>query len=323
MTHLYFKKSDKETQQVILSPGESVLNGLLRSGVQVPYGCRSGVCQSCIMQTQDTEIPNGAQVGLRETQKEQGYFLSCCCKPTETMIVSLSDIFQKETTTVLDKTMLSDDIVRLRVEKKICYRSGQYMTLWKDDKTARTYSLASHPSADNYIEFHLRIYPDGVFSKWVADSLNIGDQIDIQGPMGSCFYSRADKGQPLFLSGIGTGLAPLYGIARDALLQGHADPIHLLVGAKSQGNLYLEQELVALQQAYPQLHIHYSLQSGDSDNDIYQMAQQILPDFKGIKVFLCGADSFVKKMKKQCFLAGANMGDIASDVFLSFKEPQL
>ena len=37
---------------------------------------------------------------------------------------------------------------------------------------------------------------------------------------------------------------------------------------------------------------------------------------KESKVYLCGAESFVKKMRRQCFMSGASMSNIKADVFL-------
>jgi len=326
MNIIYYKDESGSTQQVALKDSETVLSALLRCGVDVPYGCQSGVCQSCIMQTEHSNIPREAQAGLREVQKQQGYFLSCCCKPSESMVVGLSNDYKKESTTVLEKTMLTPDVVRLRVKKVICYRSGQYMTLWKDEKIARSYSLASHPTHDDFIEFHIRVYSDGIFSSWVKDELNVGDQLQIQGPMGDCFYTNKKKSQTLFLSGLGTGLAPLYGIVRDALLSGHTGKILLLTGSRNEKALYYKPELAALSKEFSQFEVRYSVQdiapelrsTKSRESDIYATAKMLMPSFTGSKVFLCGGESFVRKMKKQCFLAGANMGDIHSDAFLSF-----
>ena len=171
MAIIYYKSDASADKKVSLLQDESVLDGLLREGVEVPNGCRSGVCQSCIMQSDHADIPKEAQKGLRDVQKQQGYFLSCCCKPDELMTVSLSNLYKKEQTTVIDKAVLASGIVRLRVKKVMCYRPGQYMTLWKDESTARSYSLASHPTRDDFLEFHIRIYDDGVFSPWVIDCL--------------------------------------------------------------------------------------------------------------------------------------------------------
>lgn len=326
MTDVYFREADETVEKVSLLSDESVLSGLLRSGVEIPYGCRTGVCQSCMMQCQDSVIPIEAQKGLSEAQKQQGYFLSCCAKPKQPMVVGLSNLFKKETTKVLDKTILSKDVIRVRVKKVICYRPGQYMTLWKDQDTARTYSIASHPSKDDYIEFHVKIYDNGVFSPWVRETLNVGDTFEIQGPMGNCFYTNESKDQTLFLSGIGTGFAPLYGIARDALLSGHTGRILLLIGSRIKQGLYYHNELKILQDSFPNLEVKFSVAELDNESmatqshasDIYTFASILIPDMSGVRVFLCGADSFIKKMRRQTFLAGANMGDISTDTFLCF-----
>lgn len=326
MSTLYFKVSDRETEIVTLQEGESVLSGFLRNGVDVPYGCQTGVCQSCMLQSEYSDIPRNAQKGLREVQKNQGYFLSCCCFPQESMAVSLPDEYKKEASVVLDKTMLTDEIVRLQIKKTICYRPGQFVTLWQKGGVARTYSLASHPTQDDYLEFHIRVYDNGVFSPWVLKSLNVGDELFIQGPMGDCFYTAKDKSQTLFLSGLAEGLAPLYGIARDALLTGHYGRVLMLIGARTESGLYYKEELAALKNQFPQFEVRYSvqdmvpeLQSRHSrEADVYSVARMLIPDLSGAKVFLFGGDHFVRKMKKQCFLSGANIGDIASDTFLRF-----
>ena len=326
MNTIHYRGNDGNPQQVTLQEDETVLNALLRCGIDVPFGCRTGVCQSCIMQAENSTTVKTAQKGLREVQKQQGYFLSCCCQPTEPVVVSLSNEYRKETTVVLEKSMLTPNTVRVRVKKTICYRSGQYMTLWKDENTARTYSIASHPTHDDFIEFHIRVYDDGIFSPWAANELAVGDELKIQGPMGECFYTNKDKLQTLFLSGLGTGLAPLYGIARDALLSGHSGKILLLLGARHEQSLYYQSELATLSTQFSNFEVRYSVQeikpelqaTHSRESDIYATAKMLVPDFTGTKVFLCGGDNFVRKMKKQCFLSGANMGDIHSDTFLSF-----
>ncbi len=321
MTILYYADSSNKITQVKLSKGESVLNGLLRYGIDVPYGCRNGVCQSCLMKsTIGDEVPFDAQKGLRSAQKDQGYFLSCCCQPERSMTVSISDLYKKEESVVLEKAQLSPTVVRLRLSKAICYRPGQFATLWKDDTIARTYSIASNSSHDDFLEFHVRVYPDGVFSNWVADEVKEGDVIQVQGAMGDCFYTSDCKDHPLFLSGLGTGLAPLYGIVRDALLQGHKQDIVMLLGAKTKDSLYYQAEIGKLSNDYPQLRVYYSVAELQEDDHVYAKAQSLIPDFTGYRVFLSGGDSFVQKMRKQCFLAGANMTDISADIFLMMQQ---
>jgi ferredoxin-NADP reductase/ferredoxin len=311
---------------VKLQDGETVLDGLLRHGIEVPNGCRAGACQACMMQVQEGELPRNSQVGLKNTQQSQGFFLSCQCKPSGPLAICFTDQGKTQISAkVIDKEKVSAQVLRVRLEQVLDFRSGQYLNIWHDvgDKPlVRSYSIASVPQIENFIELHIKIIPDGRFSRWAADELDVGSQLNIQGALGSCFYVADDPHKPLLFLGIGTGLAPLYGILRDALLQGHQGSISLVLGARTPENFYLREELNALERDYPQLDVNFVCQSasaypGDIDNtDIYQFVKRQFPNTKGVKTYLCGAESFVRKMKKQIFLSGAAMGDIHADAFL-------
>jgi ferredoxin-NADP reductase len=57
------------------------------------------------------------------------------------------------------------------------------------------------------------------------------------------------------LAGTGTGLAPLLGIARDALARGHRGPIVLHHGARSRAGLYADAEVRELARRHPTLEV--------------------------------------------------------------------
>src|SRR5690606_36339525 len=78
-------------QTVPVDAGESVLDSFLRNGIDLPYGCRGGACQSCMLVAEEGEIPPAAQVGLKTTQKQLGYFLSCQCIPQSPLQVRLAE----------------------------------------------------------------------------------------------------------------------------------------------------------------------------------------------------------------------------------------
>ena len=299
------------------SDGESILEALLRHDYAIPNGCRSGVCQSCLMQSEQTIPCANAQQGLSDAQKQLGYFLSCQCVPSEEMqLKSIDSEALRVTATVTEKTLLNPSVVRLRLSADLSYLAGQYVTLWREDGLGRSYSLASYPGQDDTLEFHIAVLDDGAFSPWVKEELAVGDALQIQGPVGKCIYT-ADPEQPVLLAGIGTGLAPLYGILKQALAEGHQGPIHLVIGARETAQFYLVESLQQLADQYGPLSVHFIAQDGDGETDIYRFCQSQFADLKDWRVFLCGADSFVRKMRKQCFLSGAGMQAISSDSFLA------
>jgi NAD(P)H-flavin reductase len=293
--------------------GESVLDGLLRSGHDVAHGCKSGICQSCLVALDEGKVPTASQKGLTEAQASLGYLLSCQCHPEEEIrIKRINAEEQRVPAEIIHKAWLNDQVIQLRLKADIDFKAGQYVTLWKDSSLARSYSLACLP-ADGYLELHIKVLKDGQFSQWLAQDAQIGDVISLQGPLGQCFYTAASE-QSMLLAAIGTGLAPVLGILKDALSKNHTGEIHLVIGAKERQSFYLQDELHLLAETHSNLQVHHVAQ--DSGDDIYQYCNALMPDMKGYKVYLCGAESFVKKLKKQCFLSGAGMSDIAADVFL-------
>lgn len=304
-----------------LADGESVLDALLRAGKEIPNGCRAGACQSCLM-VSDDQIPTTAQQGLNESQKQLGYFLSCQCKPNDVISVKKPDNIAKTPAVVIDKAPYNDSVIKVTLKSDIQFKPGQYFTLWKDDKIARSYSTASLCDHSQSIDFHIKKIDNGIFSSWLDEQVIQGDQINIQGPLGQCFYNCTDSEQPILMAAIGTGLAPIIGILKDALTQDHTGPIDLLVGARTATNFYYEKELKEIAQQHNNVSVHWVAQSAEKSAylqaDIYEYSKALHPSTQGYKIYLCGAESFVKKMKKQCFLSGASMSDIHADAFVAF-----
>lgn len=311
-----------ENRTYALAAGESVLDGLLKAGHELPHSCKAGACQCCMMQA-DGPIPAKAQAGLKDTQKAQGLFLPCICHPTESLQVKrAANAQEKHEGMVLEKTVLNPEVLRLRISRPhgFSFRAGQYLTLWKTETLGRSYSIASLPD-DDFIELHIRRVNDGRVSGWVHDSLKAGDAVIFSAAIGNCFYAGDNREQPLLLVGTSTGLAPLIGIARDALAHSHSGPIHLLHGALHADGLYYRQELAELAARHPQLRYQaFALQGGDDSLDrrpIDGAALALSEKFAGWRSYLCGAPVLVNGLRKKLFLAGAAMAHIHADAFLS------
>lgn len=321
---LSFSDNDGKAKRLPIKRDESVLSALLTSGYDVPYGCQAGSCQNCKMQClEPNKLPAKSQQGLSTSLIEQGYFLACTCFPKKSLTLKLPEVDTRPVNTrVMSKDFLSEDVLRLRVETPFSFSAGQFCNLYTPEEIRRSYSIANTPS-DDFLEFHIRIVKNGGFSTWAAKTLKEDDTLAIQGPFGDCTYSLQFTYKPLFLSGIGTGLAPLVGIIKTAIEKNHSAEIHLLYGAKSASGFYLNEELQALEDHHANLHVHW-LCADNTDLDaesfmqhanIYEYAKQHFAHLDDYGVYLCGAPSFVQKMKKQCYLSGASMQAIFSDAF--------
>jgi NAD(P)H-flavin reductase len=305
-----------------LGPGETVLNGLLRNGVHVTSSCRVGACQTCLMRATSGAVPAASQYGLKDTMKARGYFLSCVCRPEEDLELkgAGADVQVPATITELEKLSPSVVRVRLKPERPLDYRAGQYAVILRKDGLARSYSLASLPT-DDALEMHVRKLPQGRMSSWLFDEAVVGESVVLQGPSGECFYMAGQPEQPLLLAGTGTGLAPLYGVLRDALLQGHTGPIWLFHGAVEPSGLYLVSELRVIAASHPNVRYVPCVLRGEEAGDVRvgpldQVLFKELPKLKGFRAFVCGDPALVAALKKKIFLAGAPLKEIFADAFL-------
>lgn len=303
---------------------ENVLDTLLRNNIAIAHGCRAGACQACMLMAKADQIPDDCQHGLSKVRIQQGYFLSCCCEPEQDMDIQLPDLkAEKHLATVTEKRLLSARTLSLRLQCRLRWRAGQYITLWLND-SARCYSIASVASIDDFIELHIQVYPDGAVSPSLANNINVGDALAIQGPFGECVYDNKQSQQNLLLIASGTGLAPLLGVARDALSQNHQQPIHLLFRSKQASDFYAVDALRKLKDQYPQF--SFSLNSDepapdtkDSSTDTWQLHLRThFAELRGSRVYICGSDGFVRQARKQCFMQGATARDIICEAFINF-----
>ena len=275
------------------------------------------------MQCRSGDAPAAAQEALRDTLRKQGYFLACQCPATDELdIVQPGEGALFSPATVREKQLLAANVCRLRLESAtaLYYHAGQFINVRRADGLTRSYSLASLPQTDEYLELHIRRRPNGAMCNWMFDLLAVGEQVAIQGPIGSCYYLNDRPDTPLLLIATGTGLAPLLGIARDALHAGHRGPIHLYHGSSESEGLYCGEELQALSDAHS--HFAYTrcvsrgaptvgYESGRADAVAFGRHGNL----KGWRIYLCGAPPMVHAAKKWAYLAGAAIADIYADAF--------
>src|ERR1017187_8415436 len=262
--------------------GQSVLDCLTARGHAVPNSCRVGVCQSCLMRAVRGTVPEKAQAGLIPTMMARDLFLACQCFPTEDLEVALADdVIERIEAKVSAIERLNDEMraVRLRPSSPFKYRPGQFLRLFKDARTSRNYSLASVPSLDDDLMLHVRRFPGG-------------------------------PDQDILLLGTGCGLAPLYGIARDALNSGHRGRIHLYHGSRDASGLYLMEQLRQIAATHPNFRYRPCVSGGPSADGHWSgtpldLALKDNPDLTGWRVYLCGNPQMVNAARMESFLAGA------------------
>ena len=328
MATITYSAANAQAGMYAVNAGETVLEGLERHGVAVPNSCRSGVCQSCLMQASAGEIPPEAQKGLKDSLKARRYFLACACRPSGDLTIHPAEHAAQRARAVVRRIeKISCDVARvlLSYEGPFEYFPGQFVNIVRSDGLTRSYSLANlrpiTAGGEDLLELHVRKVADGKMSMWLHDEVKPGEAVHIRGPQGDCFYVCGQPEQPLLLAGTGTGLAPLYAIAQDALRQGHGGSIRLYHGAREAQGLYLVDELLKLAAQHPNFLYTRCLLAGIAESGVRvgpmdQIMMADVPKLSGWRVFLCGDPGLVSTLRKKAFLAGAKMKDIYSDAFV-------
>src|SRR4051812_24803124 len=108
-------------------------------------------------------------------------------------------------------------LLRLEVEGRRQHLPGQHyvIRLTAEDgySASRSYSVASAPG-DPMLEFYVERLDDGEVSTFLADAVEVGDELELRGPIGGWFVWEADV--PAVGVAGGTGVVPLVAMLRHA-----------------------------------------------------------------------------------------------------------
>ena len=87
MSKLTFNSTTFELNQY-----ETVLDCLLRHQQSIPYACRAGMCQACLIKAVDCDATQESKKWIKEVLQEKGYTLACQWVPDSDVAAALPTI---------------------------------------------------------------------------------------------------------------------------------------------------------------------------------------------------------------------------------------
>lgn len=303
---------------------ETLLQAFLRQGAELNFSCQKGSCQVCMLHCVDGELPGLSQSGLKPLYAMNDYFLPCQCHPVGDMkVAEIEHNKIYKTGFIHKKEFLSESVCKLLIDcdQLETYSAGQYLNLCRvSDGVARSYSIASYPDQEYFIEVHVRRMKNGELSNWIFDELEEGDAIDVQGPIGNCCYNNCDPKIPLLMIASGTGLAPIVGVLKEALGKGHKTDIHLYHEARSFPDLYYHGVLSTLAAEHENLSYFPCVPGAFSAKEVFPGAaieriKSDYPDLRYWRIYTAGSSEFVFAIYELAIAMGANDSQVYGDVF--------
>jgi ring-1,2-phenylacetyl-CoA epoxidase subunit PaaE len=220
--------------------------------------------------------------------------------------------------------------------RKVKYLPGQYLTLIfriNGRRYIRPYSFSSAPTIDPMLEVTIKRVNGGIVSNYIHDMVKVGDSLEVIPPMGDFVYERTFPVDRINLWATGSGITPLYSIAKSVLADESGPEIHLFYGNRNAESTIFLDQIKSLSELHPKRffakHFHTQQVLSDTLPDVIQgricfdVAIGLLKSDPGISTlnYICGAPGFKDSVKTALKAAGLENERVFSEDFELVKDP--
>jgi CDP-4-dehydro-6-deoxyglucose reductase len=312
------------------SAGQTLLGAASKSGIGMPYSCKTGRCSTCKCKViSGQSVSTIDELGLTLEEKAQGFILSCVRSALTDMLIDVEDLgdqvipeIKMLPTRISSLEKLAPDVlcVKLRFPPNTLFNflAGQYVDVIGPGGIRRSYSVANAPSSDNQLELHIRAVQSGAMSQYWFEEAKVNDLVRINGPLGS-FFTRPLTGLHLVFLATGTGIAPVKAMLEHlatASLDKQPLSATLYWGGRQLQDLYAEPS-----QWHPLLRYVPVLSRAPEDwTGARRHVQKALlndeTDWANTVIYACGSDAMIQSAKAELKQAGLPNNRFYSDAFV-------
>jgi propane monooxygenase reductase subunit len=298
---------------------QTILRAAAEQGVMLMHGCKEGQCASCksfLLEGEDVEHDRYSTFALPDYEKEEGYTLLCRAHAYEDLTIELLNYDEEmirsglpivqATAEVVANEPLTHDlrhlVLRLVEPAELQFFPGQYVDISvPGTEESRSFSMANISSReDGRLEFVIKVYPGGMFSEFLANTVNVGDRLELSGPFG-VFTLRDNPDAELIFLGGGAGMAPILALLRSMADRGINRKATFYYGARQRRDLCLEKELRELAENLPDFRYVPALSDQDNGPDwdgevglITDVVRRNESDLTGADAYVCGPPPMVE-----------------------------
>lgn len=205
------------------------------------------------------------------------------------------------------------------------YMAGQFINvqLMIDGKRVnRSYTLASSPTNREHCELTTKRESLGLASRFMHDTLKVGDELSMSGPAGKFVFTDRTAGGALLIAG-GVGITPVMSILRTLIREQWTQPIFFLFAAKTERDLIFRQELEQLSRDFPHLQVLITLTrettngnwSGLRGRIDAELLSKHIPTVHQLPVFLCGPNEMMDFVRGQLVSLNVPTHQIHTEAF--------
>lgn len=172
-------------RSIELFDSETVLDALLRVGVDAPFSCKGGSCHTCLMQCTEGTVPARAQRGLPDHLVRMHYLLPCQCRADGDMTLRLPQPDDLVTSCMLcEATGHDEGVIRLIFEPQasLRYRKGQTLRVVADGGPEAEILITSDPAVDMVMLGELRARAGSGFPEGFGPEAEFGSMFEVRGP---------------------------------------------------------------------------------------------------------------------------------------------
>jgi propane monooxygenase reductase subunit len=295
---------------------QTVLRAAFDQGLMLMHGCKEGQCAACksfLLDGDDVELDKYSTFALPDFEREEGFTLLCRAHVYEDVTIELLNFdeemirsglpIQDAETEVVANDPVTHDMRHLVLRllddgAEFKFFPGQYVDIAvPGTDEVRSFSMANTSARESrQLEFIIKVYPDGLFSEYLDQTLKVGDRLTVTGPYG-VFTLRDALDTDLIFVGGGAGMAPILCLLRSMAERGIDRKAVYYYGARRRADLCFEDELRKLEQTIPNFRYVPALSDEDWEGEnglITDVVSRSEPALARAHAYICGPPPMVE-----------------------------